>query len=246
MASGGPCLIVLIGADRYAEHATNLDNTHYRAHVLRGLVHSKKDDYAPAQRSFQRAFDLCPTCLDAHKYRIEIYQKRFGEKETLAAATTMYRICKKNPRCVQIYADCYIHFNYRLRDIATTLEKHLKSYPKDRKSSVLLATAYEKLKENDRGIEVLKKQLLYGTSKEIHQLLARFYHNLDNEEKEAEHNNLAESFPHPGMDPRADSPMPGPSNGFRSNSPSSPRPASPSDEEAANDESEVEDDEEEE
>ncbi|XP_055332644.1 anaphase-promoting complex subunit 7-like [Paramacrobiotus metropolitanus] len=233
-------------AVRYAEHATNLDDTHYRAHVLRGLVYYKKEDFFAAQRSFQRAFDLSPTCLDAHKYRIEIYQKKYGEKESITAAADMYRLCKKNPRCVQIYAECYINFGYRLREVATTLEKHLKSYPRDRKSALLLASAYEKLKVPDRSVEVLKKQMMYGSSKEIHQFLARLYNSLNNDEKEQEHTNLADTFPVAGLDPRADSPMPGPSNGFRSSSPGSPRLPSPNEDDGPNEDSEAEEEDDEE
>ena len=89
-------------AARYAEHAVSLDDSRYRAHVLRGLVYLKKDEHISAQRSLRRALDLAPTCLDAHRYLIDVYTKKYGEKETVAAATNMYRLCKKNPRSVQV------------------------------------------------------------------------------------------------------------------------------------------------
>jgi tetratricopeptide (TPR) repeat protein len=232
-------------AAKYAEHAVSLDDNHCRSHVLRGLVYLKKDEFQPAQRSFRRALELSPTCLDAHKYLIDLYQKKYGEKETLAAASTMYRLCKKNPRCMQLYAESVIHYGYRLRDITTTLEKHMKAYPTDQKVGILLAMAFEKLKLPERAIEVLKRQLMQGNSKDIHESLSRLYKTMDNLEKEAEHSNLAAAVPWTNLDPRADSPMPGPSNGFRSSSPGSPR-TSANEEDGGNDDSDAEDEEDEE
>ncbi|OQV18255.1 putative Anaphase-promoting complex subunit 7 [Hypsibius exemplaris] len=232
-------------AAKYAEHAVSLDDARYRSHVLRGLYYYKKDDPIPAQRSIRRALDLAPTCLDAHKYLIELYQKNYGEKETVTAAANMYKLCKKNPRSVQVYAEAMIHHNYRLREVAVILEKHMKAHPSDQKVGILLAAAFEKLKSPERAVEILKRQLMQGNSKEIHESLSRLYKTMDDSEKEAEHSNLAAAVPWCNLDPRADSPMPGPSSGFRSSSPGSPR-TSGNEDDGGNDDSDAEDDDDEE
>ena len=138
-----------------------------------------------------------------------------------------------------------VHWNYRLREVTVTLEKHMKLHPSDQRVGVLLAAAFEKTKMPERAIEVLKRLLGHGNSKEIHESLSRLYKAMQDKEKEDEHTNLAAAVPWCNLDPRADSPMPGPSSGFRSSSPGSPR-TSGNEEDGGNDDSEADDDEDEE
>lgn len=137
-------------AERYIDHAIQLDTSHFVAHYLKGVIKFHSQSFEDAIDSLQKAVSINPEYVEAYDLLCLILFQEGRVEEGLSILEKGVGLDKGDPSSVQSKG------SYTLANLNRLLEGTLEHYPGHEELRVTLANEYYKVGQMDALKEILQ------------------------------------------------------------------------------------------
>jgi len=176
----------------FAHKACLLDTRNVEALLLKGSVLQDLKKLPDAMNHYREALQIASYRYEAHKGVIDCYLGLGRQREAVNVATAACKQLANSPRALTLYATVLMKEPLSVARAKTLLEKaatvgHLPAV-------YMLADLLDREGASERAVDILRSQLQYHSTCQLHQMLADILAKNNQEEKAMEHYSIALSL----------------------------------------------------
>uniref|UniRef100_T1J2T0 Anaphase-promoting complex subunit 7 n=1 Tax=Strigamia maritima TaxID=126957 RepID=T1J2T0_STRMM len=175
----------------FAQKACTLNQRCIEALLVKGNILLDIKKVQEATLHFREVLRLAPYRFEGHKGLVDCYTALHRTRDSISYASSACKQLGQSSRALVLYASVLAKDPISVDKAKTVLEKALKLEPIYLDAVYQLAEIYEKEKQFDKGIELLRKQVALQSTCRLHQMLGDFLVRTNEPEKALDHYSAA-------------------------------------------------------